>query len=132
MTVVGQFPAVKTIAEHPFSGSGDPQGTVIVKSHVCHHLDFLALFGIPEQLPAFPVFGIEEAYAVLGCHYQVVLIGGDVTDNIGWECLRVVSFHPVVCEPSGTDVQPVQASQVGTYPDNVFGGIIIECLYVVV
>lgn len=80
---------------------------------------------------AFPVGRVEEADSVLGGYHQVVLVRRDIADDVGRQGLRITCFHAVVCELPRAYVQSVQSAQMGSYPDDVFGGIIIESLDVV-
>ena len=131
MAVVGQFAGIETVAEHTFARGCNPERTVAVESDICHHLDFFAFFAVLEQLLAFPVGRVEEADSVLGGYHQVVLVRRDVADDVGRQGLRITCFHAVVCESPRAYVQSVQSAQMGSYPDNVFGGIIIESLDIV-
>ena len=82
MAVVCQLPGIKTIAEYAFSCCCNPKGTVTVEIDIGNHLDFFTFFAILKQLPAFPVSRVEKADAVLGGYHQVVLVGGNVADNV--------------------------------------------------
>ena len=132
VTVVGQLVRIEAVGEDTFACGGNPECTAIIYLYICNHSYFTPFFAIFKELLTFSGLRIEQAYTVLGSDNQLVLVGGNVTNDIGRKSFRISFFHKIMRECTCADIQFVQSAKVGSYPDDFLCGIIIKGFHVTV